>query len=363
MADKKRILFLSNHYITLYAFRRELIERLCRQGHEVYISMPEDERNGYFEDMGCRLIITPVSRHGMNPLKDMKLIADYRRMMRQLRPDVIFSYTIKPNIYGAMAANALGLRQVCNVTGTGGTFVKKSAVGLIVKQLYRLSLRRAYKVFFQNAGDRDFFIANGMVKDNYEMLPGSGVNLEQHRLCPMPEGEEIGFIFIGRIMALKGLEQYLDCARYIRGKYPNTRFYIAGFTEEADYDRMIRACADEGVVEYLGFQEDIDRWIRACHCTVLPSVGGEGVPNALLESAATGRVCIASRISGCEAAVEDGVTGYLFTPGSSEELMEKAESFLSLSREQMAAMGRAGRAKMEREFDRELVIEKYLREV
>ena len=359
----KRILFLSNHFITLYSFRRELIQRLTAQGHEVYISVPKDERNEYFEKLGCQLVDTPMSRRGANPIQDAKLILSYVRIMRALRPDVIFSYTVKPNIYGAMVANPLGLRQVSNITGTGATFMKRDMMSFIVKTLYRLTHRRVYKVFFQNTGDRDFFVSHRLVRDNYAMLPGSGVNLRQHCLCPMPEGEGVNFIYIGRIMALKGLEQYLDCARYIRAKYPETRFYVAGFIEEERFGDLLRSAADEGAVEYLGFQKDIDRWIRACHCTILPSMGGEGVPNALLESAATGRVCIASRINGCIDAVEDGRTGYLFTPGSSEELIDSVERFLSLSRDEMAAMGLAGREKMEREFDRELVIERYMQEV
>ena len=362
MAESKKILFLSNHFITLYSFRKELIKRLCERGHEVYISSPQDEQFSYFEQMGCKLIVTPMSRRGMNPVEDLKLIANYRRIIKDVDPDIIFSYTIKPNIYGTMASNALGYRQVCNVTGTGATFLKESGLAKLSRLLYKVSMKNAYKVFFQNSGDRDYFISHKMVRDNYEMLPGSGVNLEQHKLCPMPESDEIRFIYIGRVMAVKGVEQYLDAAKAIHEKYPNTKFYIAGFIEEEKYQAIVDEYAEKGIVEYLGFRKDIDSWIEHCHCTVLPSLGGEGVPNVLLESAATGRVCIASDINGSREVVEEGVNGFKFTPGSSTELIEKLERFIALSSDERAQMGKRGREKMEKEFDREIVIAKYIQE-
>lgn len=365
MAENKRaktVLILSNHFVTLFFFRRELIERLIGLGYRVCISMPEDERNSFFEELGCQVIVTPMSRRGINPAEDLRLIMEYRRIMRELKPDVIFSYTIKPNIYGAMASNALQLRQVCNVTGTGATFLKESPLSAVARVLYRASLRRAYRVFFQNRGDRDYFVSHRMVRDNWELLPGSGVNLQRHALRELPQGDTVSFIYVGRIMAVKGVDEFLECARQIRQRHPDTRFYMAGFVEEPRLEKLIGEYGREGVVEYLGFQEDIDHWIGACHCTILPSLGGEGVPNVLLESAAIGRACIASRISGSEDVVDDGHTGYLFTPGNAADLIDKVERFLSLTAEERRAMGLAGRAKVEREYDRETVIARYLRE-
>lgn len=362
MQENKKILFLSNHFITLFFFRKELIKRLIERGHEVYLSMPEDERQSFFEDMGAKLIITPMTRRGMNPVEDLKLIANYRRIIKDVDPDIIFSYTIKPNIYGCMASNALGYKQVCNVTGTGATFLKESMLAKLSRALYKVSMKKAYKVFFQNSGDRDYFIRHGMIKDNWEMLPGSGVNLEQHKLCPMPPSDELRFIYIGRVMAVKGVEQYLEAAKFIREKYPHTKFYIAGFIEEERFKSIVEEYHEKGIVEYLGFRKDIDAWIEHCHCTVLASHGGEGVPNVLLESAATGRACISSDINGSREVVDDNVSGYLFTPGSSEELIEKLERFIAIDEGERRQMGLRGRSKMEREFDREIVIEKYIQE-
>ncbi len=362
MQESKKILFLSNHFITLFFFRKELIKRLIERGHQVYITMPDDERRSFFEDMGAKLIITPMTRRGMNPVEDLKLLAQYRRIIKEVDPDIIFSYTIKPNIYGSMASNALGYRQVCNVTGTGATFLKESMLAKLSRLLYKISMKKAYKVYFQNSGDRDYFIRHKMIKDNFEMLPGSGVNLEQHALCPMPDTEELRFIYIGRVMAVKGVEQYLEAAKAIREKHPQTKFYIAGFIEEERFKPIVDEYHKKGIIEYLGFRKDIDDWIEHCHCTVLASLGGEGVPNVLLESAATGRVCISSDINGSREVVEEGVTGFLFQPGDSAGLIEKLERFIAMSREEQALMGRKGREKMEKEFDRELVIAKYIGE-
>lgn len=359
--EKKKILFLSNHFITLYSFRKELIQRLCEEGHEVYLSLPEDE-NDYFTNLGCHIIKTEIDRRGVNPKNDIKLIAFYKKMIPQVDPDIIFSYTIKPNIYGTLVSNRK-YKQVCNITGTGGTFLEDNMVAKICKFLYRISIRKCYKVFFQNTGDRDYFIANNLVFNNYEMLPGSGCNLEEHAYQPMPEDNVTRFIFIGRVMKLKGIDEYLEAAKRIKGKYPNTEFLIAGWNEEEEYKKIVADYQERGFVNYIGFRDDIGDWIAKCHCTVLPSHGGEGVPNVLLESAATGRACIGSMINGTMDVIEDGVTGYLFETGNADSLAEQIEKFLNLSAEEKAEMGRAGREKVEREFDRQIVIKKYCDEV
>lgn len=360
---KKKILILSNHFITLYSFRKELISKLVEDGNDVYISMPQSDENCFFSDMGCKIVETPVDRRGVNPIRDFGLICDYIRIMRELQPDIIFSYTIKPNIYGCIASNLTNNIQVCNITGTGATFLKKSVVSTIAKMLYKISVKKSYKVFFQNNGDKEYFIQNKMVADNYAVIPGSGVNLEQYTICDFPSENYVNFIFIGRVMKLKGIDQYLECAKTIIGKYPNTNFYIAGFIEEDKYSEIVDNYHKQGIVNYIRFQKDMKSWIQKSHCTILPSHGGEGVPNVLLESAAMGRGCIASNIDGAKDVVEDGVTGYLFKTGDTNDLIDKVEKFLGLSYENRKKMGLAGRAKMEKEFDRQLVIKAYLREM
>ena len=365
--SKKRILFLAQHFITLYSFRRELIEKLCKEGHEVFLSLPESDDNKYFENLGCKIISTEIDRRGVNPVKDLRLIAFYRKMIPEIDPDIIFSYTIKPNVYGTMATNGKKRKngkkycQICNITGTGGTFLEDNLIARICRVLYRHSVKKCYKVFFQNTGDRDMFLKNGMVKDNYDMLPGSGVNLEQFSLAPLPEGKDVNFIFIGRVMKLKGIDEFLEAAKRVREKYPNAHFYIAGFIEEGAYKEKVASYRD--AVIPLGFIKDITAEIKKCHCTILPSHGGEGVPNVLLESAAMGRICIGSNIPGTVDVIDDGKTGYLFEAGDTDDLVASIENVLELDTDQKRIMGIAGRAKVEKEFNREIVIEKYMNEV
>jgi glycosyltransferase involved in cell wall biosynthesis len=359
----KRILILSNHFITLYNFRKELIMKLVEDGNEVFISMPKAEENSFFSNMGCKIIDTPVDRRGVNPVRDFGLIISYIQLMKKLKPDIVFSYTVKPNIYGSIASNLTKNRQVCNITGTGATFLNRNAVNIIAKTLYKISIKKSYKVFFQNSGDKDFFVENKMVRNNFAMLPGSGVNLEQYALCDLPSVNRINFIFVGRVMKLKGIDQYLECAKAIKNKYPNTNFYVAGFIEEYRYKEIVKDNHENGSIIYIGFQKDIKSWIQKCHCTILPSHGGEGVPNVLLESAAMGRICIASTINGSKDVVEDGVTGYLFETGNAKDLTNKVEKFLGLEYEAKKQMGLAGKKKVEKEFNRNIVINAYIEEI
>lgn len=359
----KRILILSNHFITLYNFRKELIKKLIDDKNKVYISMPKAEENKFFSDMGCKVIETTVDRRGINPLNDFKLILNYIRIMKNINPDIIFSYTIKPNIYGSIASNITGYKQINNITGTGATFLKENYISNIVKILYKFSVKKSYKVFFQNNGDKDYFVKNKMVKNNWEVLPGSGVNLDQFTFSDLPPDDEINFIFIGRIMEVKGINQYLECAQEIKRKNNHTNFYVAGFVEEDKYKKIIDEYNDRGIIKYIGFQNDIKSWIEKCHCTVLPSHGGEGVPNVLLESAAMGRVCIASNINGSKDVINDNKTGFLFNPKDTSDLVDKIEKFLELDFENKKNMGKVGREKIVKDFDRRKIIDSYLNEV
>lgn len=359
-----KILFLANHFITLYSFRKEMIQVMINKGYEVWLSLPYNPDNIFFEEMGCKIIATQISRRGLNPLKDLKLMLDYKRIFYEVQPDIIFSFTIKPNIYGSFISSKTGFRQICNITGTGATFLKKGLLATICINLYRFSIKKSYKVFFQNTGDLDFFVSHKMVeKERCEILPGSGCNLEQHAFKPLPPTEHLNFIYIGRVMKLKGIDEYLACAHDIHKKYPNTTFYIAGWNEEPEYMQKVELAQKAGYVEYLGFRKDIDQWIERCHCTILASYGGEGVPNVLLESAATGRICIASNINGSRDVIEDGITGFLFEKGNAKDLISKVERIISLTDKELAAMGVAGRRKIEKGFDREIVIQKYISEI
>lgn len=202
-----------------------------------------------------------------------------------------------------------------------------------------------------------------MVKNNWAMLPGSGCNLEEHGYSEMPFDETTRFIFIGRLMKLKGISEYLECAKRIKEKYSNVEFLIAGWNEEEKYKSLVEEYQEKGYVNYIGFRNDINDWIKKCHCTVLASHGGEGVPNVLLESAACGRACIGTDTNGINDVIEDGITGYLFNAGDTDGLCLTVEKFLNLSYEEKNAMGAAGRKRIEDIFDRNIVINAYLAEV
>jgi len=358
-----RVLFLANHFHTLHAFRKEMIQAMLEEGHDVYLSLPESSDNAFFEQKGCKVISTPIDRRGINPIKDLTLIWSYYKTIKQVSPDIIFSFTVKPNIYGSYVSNRLHYKQVCNVTGTGATFLKDNWLSKLCRFLYKKTLAKCYKVFFQNTGDRDYFINYKMVGNNYELLPGSGCNLVEHSYKEMPFFDEIKFIFIGRVMRLKGVDEYLDCAFAVKKNYPNTKFYIAGWNEENEYKAKVDKAERDGVVEYVGFVKNINEWIEKCHCVILPSYGGEGVPNVLLEASATGRVCIGSNIPGTRDVVDDGVTGFLFEPRNSGALIDVTMRFLSMSSDDMTTMGKKGREKIENEFNRVIVVNKYLNEI
>lgn len=358
-----KILFLANHFSTLYQFRKELITILVNSGNDIYLSMPEHEDISFFTTMGCKFIPTKIDRRGFNPITDLRLICMYKKIINSVNPDIIFSFTIKPNVYGSIANRKIGVRQICNITGTGATFLKPSIISSICKFLYKISITNAYKVFFQNRKDRDFFVTNKMVGDSYEILPGSGCNLDSHPFLPLPKGKDINFIFIGRLMKLKGIDDYLACAKAVKQEYPNSNFMIAGWNEEKEYMRKVEEAENQGYIKYLGYRKDIDKIIERCHCTVLCSHGGEGMPNVILESAAMGRICITTNTNGAEDAVDDGVTGYIYPKADVQALIEKVKLVINLSEEEKIKMGKSGRLKMEKEFDRSIVINKYLKEI
>lgn len=360
---KKKVLILSNHFITLYNFRKELIKELVKSS-EVYISIPKSEENSFFTNLGCQIIETEIDRKSKNIFKDFMLIIKYIEIMKYIKPDIIFSYTIKPNIFGSVASNILKIRQINNVTGTGATFINRNMTSEFVKLLYKFSIKNSYKIFFQNNGDLSFFKKEKILNDNYELLPGSGVNLSEFKFSPMKfDNDEIHFIFIGRIMKVKGIEEYLEAAKSIKNKFPNAIFNIAGFIEEKEYLELINEYHNKKIINFLGFQKDIKGVIEKCHCTVLPSHGGEGVPNVLLESAAIGRACIASNIPGSDLVIDNNKNGYLFDAHNSIELSKKLECFLLLNNKNKRKMGEEGRKIVEVEFDRNIVIDKYLEEL
>ncbi len=357
-----KVLFLVNHEVVIYNFRLELVQRLLQEGHEVWVCCPYGERMEQLKAIGCNYVDVEITRHGTDPLKDFKLMLYYRRILRDILPDIVFTYTIKPNIYGAMACRSRKIPCIMNITGLGKALENPGLLQKLTLGLYRMALPGVQKVFFQNEENRNFFLDRRLVKDNHGLLPGSGVNLQRFSLLPYPQTETVEFAFIARIMEEKGIDQYLEAARTIREKYPNTRFHVCGFCEP-EYEGKLSDCVNDGVVEYHGMVSDIRRIHERVHCVVHPTYYPEGLSNVLLEACASGRSIITTDRSGCREVVEDGVNGFVVCQKDSRDLVRQLEKFLALSREEKIAQGLAGRRKVEQEFDRQIVVEAYLREL
>lgn len=357
-----RVMILANNDVGLYKFRKELLERLLQE-HEVFICLPDGGFVKEMVKMGCKFIACDLlDRHGTNPIKDLKLMSWYKKILRQHKPGIVFTYTIKPNVYGGMACASLNIPYVANVTGLGTAVENGGIMQKITLSLYKSGLKKAQKVFFQNSENRDFMLSRNVVNGKYDLLPGSGVNLNQYIPLEYPNGETIDFLFIARVMKEKGIDQYLEAAEYIHKKYPNTRFHVCGACEQ-DYKDKLEKLQHQGGIIYHGLVSDMVSMHKISSCTIHPTYYPEGLSNVLLESCACGRPIITTNRSGCREVVEDGINGFVVQEKNGKDLIEKIEKFLALTVEERKNMGLAGRAKVEKEFDRKIVVNKYLGEI
>lgn len=358
----KRILFLVNHDIVIYNFRKELVERLLADGNEVIISSPYGERIELLKRIGCQYIPIELDRHNLNLYAEIRLLIRYVNLLKSVKPDIVLSYTIKPNLYGSIVARICKIPIIINVTGLGSAFANVSITRMLLTSAYRFAFCNVQTVFVQNKDILEFFVNNKIGYNKLKLLPGSGVNLRHFYLIDYPKDEIIKFIFISRIMKSKGIDLYLETAKYIKNKYPNTQFLVCGFCEE-QYIEILREYENCGIIKYLGFINDIRKILLYTHCTIHPTFYPEGVSNVLLESAASGRPVITTDRSGCCEVVDDGVNGYLVPEHDLKALILAVEKFLELSNEDRCEMGKAGRRKVEREFDRNIVVEEYVRQI
>ncbi|MCF0149677.1 MAG: glycosyltransferase family 4 protein [Clostridium sp.] len=358
----KKVLILVNHDVVIYNFRKELVERLLEEGYEVHISSPYGERIDDLVSMGCKYEEVSISRHGTNIIEDLKLIKYYFNIIKKIKPDVVLTYTIKPNIYGGIACRFSRTPYIANITGLGTAVENEGLMQKFTVMLYKIAFKKISCIFFQNTENMNFFAEKNIYKEKHKLLPGSGVNLSHFNVLDYPPEDTIEFAFISRIMKEKGIDQYIEAAEYIRNKYPNTRFHVCGFCEE-DYEEKLKELQARGIIEYHGMQRDIRKILAITHCTIHPTYYPEGMSNVLLESAASGRPIITTNRSGCRETLDCGVTGYIVGPQNSRELVRKIEKFLTLSYEDKKRMGLAGRKKVEKEFDRQIVIDAYLEEI
>ena len=358
------VLILCNQSRILYLTRFELIKALLDRGDTVYISAPQSPYSAPFTEAGCRMIDTPLDRRGLTPLSDFRLWVTYKKIFKELRPDVVLTFTIKPNIFGVRTAAKMGIPAIPTITGLGSSIQRYGVLQKTVFSLYRRIFKRVPAVFLQNTANAELFRLLGMARPSQiRLVAGSGVNLEKTPFQPYPEPDKpVRFLFIGRLMEEKGINEYIEAARRLRQVHPEVRFGILGYSEESDILGRVKKLSEEGVIDYFGYASDVRPYITEAHAVVLPS-WHEGMANTLLEAAASGRPVIASRIAGCAETFSEGETGFGVRPRDVDNLYRRLTEFLAFPYEKRAAMGAAGRAKMEREFDRRKVVADYLAEI
>lgn len=360
------ILILTNHDGGLFHFRREVLQALCAENFRVVVCVPEGAYRTRLEELGCLYEPTEMERHGMNPIKDFRLFLRYGRLIKKYRPSVILTYTIKPNIYGALQARIRKVPYLVNITGLGMALQKNGPVQKFLLFLYRISMKKAACVFFQNTQNQDFMKDKQCIHTRTRLLPGSGVNLKEFVPLPYPkEDEEIRILNITRIMKDKGIGELLSAAEILHGRYPQVVFEILGDYEEDSrgaYESKVEELHKNGIIRYYGYQKDVKCFLNRCHLVVHPTYH-EGMSNVLLEAAASARPVAASDISGCREIFEDGKGGIAFKPQSTEALVQTLEGFLKLDADQKKEMGAAARSYVEEHFDREIVIQAYMEEI
>lgn len=359
----KKIMIVCNYLVGLMSFRKELLERLLREKNEIVVLAPDDKLSKDLKKIGCNFIPVEMESRGTNPIKDLKLLFTYKKIIKREKPDIVLTYTIKPNVYAGYVCGKLKIPYIANVTGLGTSVEQPGLLQKLTLFLYKKGLKKAKCVFFQNKDNMEFMLKHKVIKGKYRLIPGSGVNLKHHTLIPYPDGKIIKFLFISRILFEKGIEEFFELARYIKNKYPNTEFHILGKCDDNEYSKKIKELEKNNVVIYHGLVDDVRKYHKISNCTIHPSFYPEGMSNVLLESCAAGRPIITTNRPGCKEIVEDGINGYLIECRDTAALKEKVEIFINLSNKAKENMGIAGRKKVEKEFDRDIVINEYLQEI
>ena len=353
-----KILFLVNNDGGLYLFRKELLETLVKN-NDVFCSTPDED--GFLpnlEKIGCECITTNLNRRGMNPFEDIKLIRRYKRIIKQTKADVVLTYTVKPNVYGGIACQKMNVPYICNVTGLGTSIENGGLLSNLVLRLYKIALKKAECVFFQNEHNLSVFKDKGIVKENTVLLPGSGVNTIKHCLEDYPDDSDyFRFLFVGRIMKDKGVEELFQAMEMMAGEGKKVFLDVVGGYDE-DYSQQINILENQGILKYHGHQEDVHSFYANTHCLVLPSYH-EGMANVLLEAASTGRPVIASLVPGCEETFDDGITGFGCMVKDVASLKEAMARMCSTPWSERKEMGLRGREKVKNQFDRQIVVQAY----
>src|ERR1700761_542862 len=359
-----RITLVCNTAWAIYTYRQGLIRMLVGRGVDVTVLAPRDRTFELLTAMGCRCLELPVASKGTNPRDDLRTLAALFRYYRSIRPHVVFHYTIKPNIYGSIAAKLAGVQSGAVTTGLGYVFIQQSRAAQVAKKLYRFAFRFPREVWFLNRDDQAAFVEQNLLvhPERARLLHGEGVDLAQFAFTPLPERTDYRFVLIGRLLWDKGVGEYVEAARRLRERFPQARFQLLGpvgvDNPSAITREEVAAWEREGLIEYLGEAHDVRPFIADADCVVLPSYR-EGVPRTLMEASAMGRPIVATDVPGCREVVADGVNGLLCEVKNADSLTEALERMLTLSSGEREAMALRGREKVTGEFDEKNVVERY----
>lgn len=340
------------------------VKSLLKQGHEVHTVAPHDDYTTKLIEAGCVHHTVFMDSRGANILKDLALVAELAGIYSKIKPDVILHYTIKPNVYGTMAAAILRIPVINNVCGLGTVFLKGGLVSLIAKLLYKISFRFPKKVFFQNPNDLQLFLDKKLVAaDRVALLPGSGINLNDFTPMPFKRNRVFTFLMISRLIIDKGVLEFIEAIRMLKAKGIDARFQLLG-AKDPDHKRGIPLATidewiEEGVVEYLGKTDDVKPYIHAADCVVLPSYR-EGSPRSLMEAACLSKPIVATDVPGCNQVVKHRFNGLLCKAQDAEDLALTLFAMMGMSDATLQLMGECGRQKMEKEFSDEIITEEYL---
>ena len=363
-ASALRISLVCNTAWAIYTYRQGLIRMLVGKGVEVTVIAPRDRTFDLLTQMGCRCIDLPVASKGTSPREDLHTLWALFRHYRSIRPHVVIHYTIKPNIYGTIAARLAGVDSVAVTTGLGYVFIQQSRAAQVAKKLYRFAFRFPREVWFLNRDDKAAFVDQNLLvhPERARLLHGEGVDLEQFAFTPLAEKTHFDFILIGRLLWDKGVGEYVEAARQLRSRYPQARFRLLGPVGADNPSAITRAEVEtwerEGIIEYLGEAHDVRPFIADADCVVLPSYR-EGVPRTLMEASAMGRPIVTTDVPGCREVVADGVNGLLCEVKSAQSLAAKLAQMLDMNGDERRAMGERGRRKVTSEFDERMVVERY----
>ncbi|KAF5033036.1 N,N'-diacetylbacillosaminyl-diphospho-undecaprenol alpha-1,3-N-acetylgalactosaminyltransferase [anaerobic digester metagenome] len=359
------IVITSNTSWYIYNFRKNTIKSLIERGHSVLAIAPKDQYSSRLKQLGCIFLHIPLDQGGTNPIKDIITFISFLKIYFLHKPNIILNFTPKNNIYSTLAASIFHIPCINNIAGLGFLFVNESFSSKIARLLYKISQHKAKLIFFQNDDDRELFLRHNLSDKNAtDRIPGSGVDLSRFHFTPAKDDGVVKFILVARMIYDKGVCEYVDAARIIKQKYSNTKFFLLGFLDVnnpsavSKYDMNI--WVSEGIVEYLGVSDSVENEISKVDCVVLPSTYREGIPKSLLEAGAVGKPIITTNSIGCKEVVIDGVNGFLCKPKNSVDLAEKMEKIILMSHQDRLSMGYRGRLRIEKDFDEQLVINKYL---